>query len=489
MSDIFAFDQAGQQQMEEEARTNGVTPYEARRDLRSYEWERKFGRDHSNDHALLDSADHPIHSVFYHRVAQGTGMGVMRGGARVAQFLGMTGAALLEAGASATPVESVGPELVTQEDRDQANEQLLDGYFRKLDRNINSAVDFWTPRGNEVGAAGRILGGLAEVVLPLMATGGDPALLIGTQEMGAATDLVREGVSAPAAVGVGVVQGAATAVGFRLPFLGSSLAQRMGSGVAGNLAVGVGTALVSRGALNAAGEAEAAKGFDPLDIEARAVDVLTGAAFGGIAHVQMRSAERAAAITAANARHFQEQTAPGMPADLNASAAHQKAMEAATRQLLSGDTVRVGPRVTEVDFVPREFVAESLGERRGAVDEHLPGLDDTLRADAEAERVTASAPQAPSDFSASASGTNAQRLRDFVSRSAPQRTIEDERVSRILERNPELRIPAGAINADGVMTTRTVREALAEADAGIVEAETMGRGVMAAVNCVLQRGV
>lgn len=341
MSDVFALDTAGQQRADEEARATGITP-------------------------------DTVTPGFWYRAVPGAGTLFMRGGANVGRFLGMAGGALLSMGASATPVEPVGPEVTSQAERDQSGEELLDGYFRKMDRTVTNAVDFWTPRPNEVGTAGRILGGLAEAALPLMAGGGNPSLLIGTQEMGTATDLVRKGVSAPAAVGVGAIQGAATAVGFRVPFLGRSIAERMGSGVAGNLAVGMGTALASQGVLNAAGETEASKSFDPLDLEARAVDVLTGAAFGGIAHVQMRSAERTAAIAVANAQHFQEQTAPGVPADITASTAHQAAMETAMRQLMTGDPVVAPREVTEATFSPREFVEQSLRERGSAVSEHLP---------------------------------------------------------------------------------------------------------------------
>lgn len=310
---------------------------------------------------------------FWHKVLPGGGLGIMRGGARVGQFIGMAGGALLELGARSAPVESdLGPLSVTAKEREQAAEQTLDSYYRAYDKTVTNAVDFWTPRPDEIGTAGRVLGGLSEAVLPLMASAGNPTLLIGSQEMGTAADLTREGVSAPAAVGVGAVQGAATAVGFRLPFLGKTLSQRVVSGALGNVAVGGGTALASRELLKSAGETEAASRFNPLDVEGRAVDILTGLAFGGIAHVQMRSAERASVLTAANARHFQEDTAPGVPNDINASVAHQKAMESATQQLLGGEPVTAPAAVTEATFSPREFVAQSVKARDEAVAEHLP---------------------------------------------------------------------------------------------------------------------
>lgn len=308
---------------------------------------------------------------FWHKVLPGGGLGIMRGGARVGQFVGMAGGALQR---MATALPQSERELMSEADiaaYEAARDEQTDRYFRQVDRHITSAVDFWTPRADEIGTAGRVLGGLSEAVLPLMATGGNPALLIGSQEMGTATDLVREGVSAPAAVGTGIVQGAATAVGFRMPFLGKTLSQRIVSGAAGNVAVGAGTALGSRELLKSLGETEAAQRFNPLDVEGRAVDILTGLAFGGIAHVQMRSAERNAVLTSANARHFQEDTAPGVPADLNSAVAHQKAMESATMSLLNGEPVTAPAAVTDATFSPHEFVERSLKERAAALDEHL----------------------------------------------------------------------------------------------------------------------
>jgi hypothetical protein len=310
---------------------------------------------------------------FFHKVLPGIGTLYMKGEAEVGRFIGMSGGALLEMGASATPVESdLSPLATKPQERELATEQTLDGYYRKMDRYLTTAVDFWTPRANEIGTAGRVLGGLAEAAPALMLGGGNPAPLVASQEMNTAVDLAREGVSAPAAIGVGAVQGAATAIGFRMPFLGKGISDRVISGALGNLAVGAGTALASRELLKSAGEEEAARQFNPLDVEGRALDLLTGAAFGGIAHVQLRSAEKAAILTAANGRHFQEDTAPGVPVDLDASIAHQKAIEQATNQLLSGEPVVAPARVTEVEFSPHEFVEQSLRERAAAVKDFQP---------------------------------------------------------------------------------------------------------------------
>ena len=100
-----------------------------------------------------------------------------------------------------------------------------------------------------------------------------------------------------------------------------------------------------------------AEQFDPLNLEARMVDVLAGVAFGGIHHLgapaEIDPKIRDAALAALNARHLAD-IAPGRPENLEAVAAHADATELAFEQLLRGDTVDVAPSgVQEADFAPK----------------------------------------------------------------------------------------------------------------------------------------
>jgi hypothetical protein len=289
----------------------------------------------------------PVTPSFFKGAASATGQGILRGGARAGQFLGIAAAAPIVAFEKLT---DSGPE-------------TSDAIFRALDEHINNAVDYWTPNAQEVGTAGRVIGGLSEAVLPLMAGGGNPGILMGSQGVGTAVDLTRRGADPYAAAAVGTLQAAATGVGFKLPFMGKSLATRMASGAAGNLATSIGAEAGSQAILNASGSPEQAQNFDPLNVEGRAVDVLMGMAFGAIAHVGIRSAQRDAILTANNAKHFQEDTAPGTPADVAASVAHQQAMESAVRDLLEGNPVTVPDAVVKADFVPREAVPAEVPDR------------------------------------------------------------------------------------------------------------------------------
>lgn len=246
-----------------------------------------------------------------------------------------------------------------------------DSYFRGFDDQANDAVDFWTPNAHEVGTAGRVLGGLAEIAPQLMATGGNPSLMLATQTATPAADLVRQGVDAETAETIGLIQGAATAVGFRLPFLGKNLASRMMTGVTGNLATNAGATALQQDVLDVGGYDELARQYDPLNAEARALDVLTGMAFGGLAHLQMRPSDRAAVAAANNAKHFQADTAPGVPADLGAQQAHQAAIEQAIRSAINGEPIVAPPEVSTAEFTPAERKAIEVPKELQELDAQL----------------------------------------------------------------------------------------------------------------------
>jgi hypothetical protein len=496
VSDIFELDTAGQHSLAGEASAN-----------------------------LLQPDQNP--SGFFHGVPQAIGMGVMRGGVRAAQAVGMAGGGLLsqlEQDGEGAPGLKPGT--------------LTDPYFHALDEFVSSAVDYWTPGANEVGTAGRILGGFSEMALPLMAGGGNPSLLIGSAAMGTGHDLVQQGVDAKTATGVAVTQAAATAIGFRIPFLGSTLVSRIASGAAGNVAVNAGSAEISHAILQAAGYDEQAKNFDPLDLEARIVDLLSGAVFGTVAHLGTPSL-RDAAATAANAKHFQFDTAPGDPADIGSSIAHQKAMEAAVRDTLAGEPVdlsRTG--IDQADFVPRErppAFTEMPEELRG-VDEALkeqpagnPERVDVLPQEAKPTgfevgqvwekpgqepyrivEVSSDGRRAKADYGEGPPvwvHYNTEVDNGWASKRAPAevvpqdasspdiaktagQTVVDPVVSsaRAAVAEKDFPIPTGEIDQDGRVITRSAREMLDQADQDVTKAQNDSKAFDALASCILSRG-
>lgn len=284
---------------------------------------------------------------------EATGSGIMRGGAKAADFL----------------MTFLGKQPAMSEQQERTNE-LADTL---QDEQVKSAVDLWTPNANEVGKVGQVLGGFSEMVLPLLASAGDPAILIGTNTLAAGKEQIDAGVDGTTASINGAITGASTYAGFKMPFLGKSLTAKMVSGALGNTAINAATTAAQREILQAGGYDDLAQQYDPFDVEARTIDLLTGVAFGGVDYLGSRAftpSQVGAIAAAANAKHFQTDTAPGHPANLRDSVVHQEAMEASIEQLLAGESVAVPVQVAEADFIPRpETAPVEIPEELVALDE------------------------------------------------------------------------------------------------------------------------
>lgn len=329
-----------------------------------------FDLDEREAMSALNTPGVPLDQVepqFGYRTAYGFGMGLMKGGARVAQAVGLAGAAI-----------PIALDKVTGGTRAQ------DAYFGTYEAVMQNAADYWTPRPEEVGTAGKLLGGLAEMVLPLMAGAGNPALLLAGQGMGVGVDLAREGVNPYASAAVGTVQAAATAGGFAIPFLGRNLLQRAGMGAAGNLATNIPADFASQEVLRAAGANEQAARFDPFSLEARTLDIVAGGAFGAVGHLLARGAlteddARAAWAASRNAKNFQQDSAPRPLDTPEQSIAHQAAMETALQQLARGETVRVPPAVADgIDGATQAPRPEMLAALRDVLGNEPPPSPETV---------------------------------------------------------------------------------------------------------------
>lgn len=293
-------------------------------------------------------------------VATGAGEGIMKGGARVSQFLGLAGATV------PMTLDRFFPE-------DASGASRTERYFKNLEEIVNRAADYWTPDASQVGSVGRLLGGVGEVVLPFLSGGGNPlataSMVAGSQTAGTGVDMAKQGLPSGYAGFIAGVQGATAAAGAVIPFFGSTLASRMASGAIGNLAPNMAGAAVQSRAANMAGSPQVAQQFNPFDLEARAVDVLAGLVFGGVAHMAARSRRRPlnqdeidATLTALNASHYQQAAAIGTPADPVSAATHTRAMDTAIEQLMRGERVNVADAITLSDFVrkPRPELEQAV---------------------------------------------------------------------------------------------------------------------------------
>jgi hypothetical protein len=259
---------------------------------------------------------------------------------------------------------AVAIEKMTAGDNYSGSDNPLSGpIFKAVDDYFNPSVDYWTPNAAQTGKAGKIVGGLVEGIAPLaLGPAGVPAML-GNAQVGTSTDLMREGVDADTALKVGLADSASNAAGFKVPFLGKTLASRVVSGASGNLAVNSSASLVQNKTLEGSGYAEAAKQFDPTDTEARALDVLMGAAFGVVTHASVPRptvSQGDAVLATRNAKNFQQDSAPGVPKDVASSVAHQANMEQAMLQLMRGEKVDLSSTIQEADFLkPPEAMRET----------------------------------------------------------------------------------------------------------------------------------
>ena len=108
---------------------------------------------------------------------------------------------------------------------------LQDRYFAAHDDIFRSAVDYWTPKPDEVGMAGQVTGALLGLLPQIIA---NPALAVAGQQLSTSEDLItKPGVSLTQAQAVGAAQAVGLGVGIWLPILGRNLFERVAVGVEG----------------------------------------------------------------------------------------------------------------------------------------------------------------------------------------------------------------------------------------------------------------
>ncbi len=281
-------------------------------------------------------------------LAKGTGMYAMRSLAVTARAVDLAG--------------SVGPII---QDAITGGTVAQDRYFKEHDEIFSRAVDYWTPRPNEVGIAGQVVGTLLGTLPQVLIS---PALAVGSAQLGTAEDLVKDGVSSGAAQAVGAVQGAGMGLGVWMPILGKTGWQRIAIGGAGfNTVQGMATRGISGAFLDGTPAADQFKAFDPTQVT---LDVLLGAAFGTMAHVSpaqraqgakaweaigewgqaLRPSDRDALATLRVAQHLNVDSAPGILDTHEAIDAHTTRMRTAVDQLLRDEPVELSnlpyPRTT-----------------------------------------------------------------------------------------------------------------------------------------------
>ncbi len=329
---------------------------------------------------------------------RGTGMSTMQGLAKVGRSIDMLGA--------------VGP---IAQDAFTGGTEAQDRYFKEHDEVWGRAVEYWTPNPDEVGAAGQIAGMLLST-LPLVAAA--PSLAVGSMQLSIAEDLMGQGVDAGTAQAVGASQAAGLGLGIYMPIFGRTLAERVFFGGIGfNVVQGIGMRGAAEVMLK---DTKAAGQFQALGLEELTLDVLLGAAFGGIVHLSpaaraqgaetwarmeawgkgLKSSDIDALLALRQAKHLNVDSMPGKPIEPVDMERHVVRMRQALEQVVRGERVDVSdlpaprfeadePRLKDMAARARELagLAENVRKEEGLAKPpadievpELPGLSPEHRA-------------------------------------------------------------------------------------------------------------
>lgn len=221
------------------------------------------------------------------------------------------------------------------------------------------------PNPYTVGAAGQIAHGFATILPEVMALGPVGAgVLEGVAETAGRID---EGKPLGTAAALGAIHAAGVGLGAAMPAAApvlesiplSPLAQRIASGAAGNLWLGAADRALRGQALEAAGYHEEAAQWRAFDPTYALTDLIMGAGFGGLAHLQAKPSDVDAALTL-NAQRNLDNQAPGLPKDALAAQAHQNAMRSALNALDNGE--EVAARVEADRFIPDPVREQQPGD-------------------------------------------------------------------------------------------------------------------------------
>lgn len=261
-----------------------------------------------------------------------------------------------------------------------------------LGREQQKAVDNikeWAPDPRTTGIVGQVVHGLFNVVPEVVA--GGPGIAATLQGYKGVRGGLADGLDPGTALSKGAIDGISTWIGLKIPM---TLAPQLGA--AANVGLGAGanvlTGMASRGAtgelLRSRGYADMADQYKVLDSEALAVDLLMGGGFGALAHYgpgvvakygEWRTKEGGkilpsdfdTALTINNQMHLELDTAPGIPADPAARAAHSAAISKAIEDLMADRPVEVPPGVTEANFIENPTATATRNGVVAAVEDHL----------------------------------------------------------------------------------------------------------------------
>lgn len=292
--------------------------------------------------------------------------------------------AALLLGDTATPVARTVARPVDQLFGTKVEDWLL----REQQKAVDNIKD-WAPDPRTTGIASQAVHGIFNIVPQVLA--GGPEVAAALQGYKGFRGGMAEGLDPGTAFGKGAIDGVSTWVGLKIPMTlapGLGSATNVAAGAVANVPVG----MVSRGVtgewLRARGYPEMADQYKVLDESAIAMDLIMGGGFGAMAHYgpkglaayktwreqnegKLLPTDRDTALYLNNVLHAELDTAPGIPADPAARAAHNEALTKALEDLLAGRDVTAPESVTRANFVENPSAFATREEVRAAVEQHL----------------------------------------------------------------------------------------------------------------------
>lgn len=402
-----------------------------------------------------------------------------------------------KAGSAFDLVGAVGPIVQDKFFSKPGTTEAQDRYFKEHDEVFGRAVDYWTPKPHEVSASGQIVGQLLATLPMIVAS---PAATVAATQLSSAEDLLKKGVDAGKAQAVGAVQAAGLGLGIWVPILGKTLAQRVLAGGAGfNAFQGITTRGISGEILEGTTAAGDFKAFDPT---ALTLDVLLGAAFGGLAHAvpsmrtegdawhkrmaewgaKLKPSEVDALVALRQAQHLNADSMPGKPADMATATAHVDRIRQAIDDLANDRPVQVE------DMPAGRFEADPV--RQGEAEATVKVFQDEAVKTAEAEGTRGqeirTGMEAPRPDEPVLPGPAQPEGDVLLQPDAPERQLDPlaAEAARFATENPGLRIEIGR-DANGEAITVSPREWMEGAEADLAGAHEDARLLQVAAACLL----
>lgn len=321
----------------------------------------------------------------------------------------------------------------------------LEGWFDSMRFANYRTISGLKPDPATTGFVGQVLHGLVDL--------GGSAALVGPAGAGflegnaARGEALAKGVDSNTANQLAVTSAVTTGVSMAAPMtLGARTAVDVAKTAAVGAGVNVATGVVQRGLnhdiLDTAGYKDMAKQYEALDQEAMLADGALGLLFGtGAGAIELRMSRRGqamvdAALTSQQAKHAAVDSAPGVPADTAAAAAHGATIDASLESLLHDRPVEVPPEMVGPVFQPRhepEKVA-ALDEVRAQVAEEAAMHAPAEAAPRETPHVNGEVQPLEEDWAA------------VMQRRVEQQAVHDERYSQMDHNQLEAEYEAARAN-------------------------------------------